>query len=156
MIEIFADNINKEDVKGIKPHIGARAILKKDNQYLLVHAKKLNLFTLPGGGVEEGESLEEAVLREVREETGYFAKILKKGETVVEYFLDSVWINHYFVLEAKEQVEANLTKEEVDLDLTPVWMTLEEVLDVLGEDQSTHEHGQAISNREFLGFTQSL
>ncbi len=47
------------------------AILRAGKVLVVRRARKpaLNLFTLPGGGVETGETLLEAVTREVREET---------------------------------------------------------------------------------------
>ena len=45
----------------------------RDGEFLAVRrarAPMQGLFTLPGGGVEAGESLTEALVREVREETG--------------------------------------------------------------------------------------
>lgn len=43
----------------------------KDNQVLLMHRFKngKEYWTFPGGGVEDGETIEEAVLRELKEET---------------------------------------------------------------------------------------
>lgn len=49
----------------------AYAILVKDEQILLV--KHNDKYHLPGGGVELGEDPSDAVLREVKEETGYRA-----------------------------------------------------------------------------------
>lgn len=54
-------------------------LIKKDNQVLLVHARnfKGNFDSLVAGFVETGENLEEAVHREVMEETGLTIKNLK-------------------------------------------------------------------------------
>ena len=55
-----------------RPYLAVSAAIVRDGKVLVVRrARKpaLNLYTLPGGVVELGESLEDAVVREVREET---------------------------------------------------------------------------------------
>lgn len=56
-----------------RPFLAVSAAIVRDGKVLVVRrARKpaLNFYTLPGGGVEIGETLSEAVMREVREETG--------------------------------------------------------------------------------------
>ncbi len=50
----------------------AGVIITKNNQILLIHRRKngLEYFVLPGGGVEQGETPEQAAIREAKEETG--------------------------------------------------------------------------------------
>jgi 8-oxo-dGTP diphosphatase len=55
-----------------RPYLAVSAAIVRDGKVLVVRrARKpaLNLYTLPGGVVETGETLIEAVTREVREET---------------------------------------------------------------------------------------
>ena len=55
-----------------RPYLAVSAAIVRDGKVLVVRrARKpaLNLYSLPGGGVEIGETLREAVAREVREET---------------------------------------------------------------------------------------
>jgi len=56
-----------------RPFLAVSAAILRDGKVLLVRrARKpaLGVYTLPGGVVEAGETLEEALVREVREETG--------------------------------------------------------------------------------------
>jgi 8-oxo-dGTP diphosphatase len=55
-----------------RPYLAVSAAIVRDGKVLVVRrARKpaLNLYSLPGGAVELGETLHEAVIREVREET---------------------------------------------------------------------------------------
>jgi 8-oxo-dGTP diphosphatase len=55
-----------------RPYLAVSAAIFRNGKVLIVRRARPpahGLYTLPGGGVELGETLEEAVVREVREET---------------------------------------------------------------------------------------
>jgi len=55
-----------------RPYLAVSAAIIRDGKVLVVRRARqpaLGIFTLPGGGVETGETLMQAVTREVREET---------------------------------------------------------------------------------------
>ncbi len=71
-------------------HIGVYGILINDNKVLLIKKSRgayKGMFDLPGGGIEFGEKVEEALKREFIEETG----VVLKGYNFIshnEYFCD--------------------------------------------------------------------
>lgn len=59
----------------------AQAILLMDRMVLMVqqHVKRGGIvWNFPGGGIEEGETTEQACIREMKEETGIEVQIVKK------------------------------------------------------------------------------
>jgi ADP-ribose pyrophosphatase YjhB (NUDIX family) len=65
----FVDNQSLETKECIvRP--ATRAIILKGSQILLLHTERYQDYSLPGGGIEHGESLQQALIREVQEETG--------------------------------------------------------------------------------------
>jgi 8-oxo-dGTP pyrophosphatase MutT (NUDIX family) len=72
-------------------HCASVVLLRPSGEVLLVHKpRKRDAWQLPQGGMEEGETVEEAGLRELREETGVVANILGRSDTVYQYdFPDS-------------------------------------------------------------------
>ena len=57
----------------------AGCIVEKDGKFLMIKEKKRDFYgqyNLPSGAVEEGESITEAAIREVEEETGYEVELL--------------------------------------------------------------------------------
>jgi len=80
-----------------RPFLAVSAAIMRDGKVLAVRRARqpaLNLYTMPGGVVEIGETLTEAVKREVREETaleiepvalaGHREAILRDGEGLVQ------------------------------------------------------------------------
>lgn len=156
-LELWNDGMTKEDVKDQPFREGCRGILKKDDKYLMVNVLKYDITTFPGGGLEEGETREECVVRELLEETGIESKVITKTVTLTEYFSDSIWRHNFFLCEFVNDTKVtHFTDEEKDLGLEVRWMTLEEILDTFENNMTKHEHGPMIHNREFLGLINSI
>lgn len=58
--------------------LGAYAVVTRDHHVLLAlwNEPEVPMWTLPGGGVELHEALEDGAVREVREETGYDVELV--------------------------------------------------------------------------------
>src|SRR5437588_1161753 len=55
--------------------VAVSALIFDDGRILLAHRRDINWWNLPGGGMEVGETVDEALRREVREETGLVVEI---------------------------------------------------------------------------------
>lgn len=115
--------------------------MRKRSGIILIHEGKLALierykqgrhyFAFPGGGVDEGETDEQAAVREAEEELGIRVKIIQKAATILRTGRrDQV----YFVVEWVDGEFGTGTGEEYTEPFAengsyePIWMPLEEVL----------------------------
>src|SRR5437660_8436237 len=55
--------------------VGVYAVIFNDEGILLAHRRDIDWWNLPGGGMEAGETVDEAMIREVHEETGLKVRV---------------------------------------------------------------------------------
>src|SRR5688572_21469750 len=115
--------------------IRAGIILIEDNKVALIerHRAGLHYFIFPGGGVDEGESPEQAAIRETMEELGIEVVIKQK---IAEVHLGPKSRQVYFLVEQTGGKFGTGTGEEFTHSSpddprsgvhVPIWMTFEEM-----------------------------
>lgn len=158
VIDLYADALKPSDVLGRVPRVACRAVVVMDQQVLLLYLPGQDVFNLPGGGLETGETEHECVIRELKEETGYDGFVVQKTVTVREHFQTDSWESRFFLVELKDSAPSNpqLTAEEQISGMELRWMNPLDALDLLEHYDSRNPHGANIHNREFLGLIHSL
>ena len=111
MRELFVidkKNYIENGTVGRRPSV--RGIVIKDGNVAMMHSLKYDYYKLPGGGIETGETYEETLVREVREESGLvvikdsikefgYVRRIEKGK-IEDIFVQE---NFYFLCDVEEK-----------------------------------------------------
>lgn len=132
ILDIIGDNYFG---KWTSTRTGCRAVIIKDGKILMSYETKNDQWMLPGGGLEENETDEECVIREVAEECGAVIQPSPCVLQIDEYYEDCKWLNKYFLAEVTGETDRHLTEREIEVGMEPRWMPLGEIFQIF----STHQ-----------------
>ena len=122
------------------------ALLNYSGEY---RGKQFSFYTTPGGGLEENETPEIAVKREVLEEIGYECNILHEVEVIIDYYCDQPrkTITNYFIVEPLKMNRINWTESEKQYIKEIKWVDIEVAEEIL--TRIPHDSiGQIIQRRD--------
>ena len=135
----------------------ARAIVYDEKgQFYFVRAErnddfgKATLIETAGGGVEEGEELQDAIKRELKEELGVKVDVICKIGVVSDYYnlIHRHNINNYFLCKVEFFGEKELTEDEINnFHLSTLKLSYEKVVREY-DYRSNTRLGKLIANRE--------
>ncbi|MEO6728314.1 MAG: NUDIX domain-containing protein [Candidatus Dojkabacteria bacterium] len=160
--ELYSEEIVKEFGENFLPHElivvkNVRGIVKKeDGQVALAYYGKMDFHALIGGGVEKGEAVEDAIVREVKEETGFDSKIIDEVGCIFEFRKDregnnSLIISYCYKLETiGVQGKLQITEHEKEIRFGLRWLSETEALKTLQEDLVSTEKKGKKRERDYL------
>ena len=131
-----ADILATSKFKLIERH-AARGIVLKGESILLLFTQRYHDYSLPGGGIDEGEDEIEGLIRELKEETG--AAGVRNVEAFARYDEYRPWykpdadiihmISHCYTCEIDDELgDTAYESHEVNNGMKPVWMNIHEAI----------------------------
>jgi ADP-ribose pyrophosphatase YjhB (NUDIX family) len=132
----------------------ARAVVFNDNDEIAFQfVSKHKYYKLPGGGVEKGETIEEALRREILEESGCEINIIDELGIIIEYRnqFETLQISYCFLAKVVGEIGAPKYEEmEISEGLTPMWVPIEKAISLIKESDTDNYQGRFIRQRDLL------
>ncbi len=120
----------------------ARVILINEaGEIAIQHLQNYRFYKLPGGGVDPGETIEEALVREVREEVGCDCKIERPIGVTVEYRdkYKLIHLSYCYVATVTSPITTPAFEEaEIAAGQTNIWVAPDAVLDLVRNGERTN------------------
>ena len=114
------------------------AIFRHGDKILLHHDVNSIHYTLPGGRVKEGETTEETLKREIKEEMGQEVKIIKPVSFMENLFTDNKKKYHEILVTYElEFLDKSMYEKEIiptiekDKELEFIWYDIEKLNDII-------------------------
>ena len=136
IIDIFKDDQYPRKGKAHSREI-SRAIVMRPDGLFAIHLIRRNdafgdwsYFETPGGGVDDGESPEQAVVRECEEELGYQVEIIQELGTIKDEYalIGRTNINHYYLCKTREFVGKHLVSDGDTLIAETLYLPIKEII----------------------------
>lgn len=131
-ISTSSTEANRSDLSLIERH-AARAIVLKGEDILLLFTERYHDYSLPGGGIDDGEDEIEGLKRELQEETG--AQGIRNVQPFARYDEYRPWyksdadiihmISHCYTCDIDDELgDTAYESHEVSNGMKPVWMNI--------------------------------
>ncbi len=136
----------------VKPRLTARAILRnREGLYAVIYSEKYKLYSLPGGGIEAGETPAKALRRELLEETGCRC-ISMQGVGIVEEnraYCNFTQRSFYYLVQTEEPYEEPmLTDKERQIRTVVLWLPYEELYHRIASPNHTTNQRKYVQARD--------
>ncbi len=146
------DILGTPGLSAAKPRLTARAIvLNPAGKLAVMYAAKFDIHTLPGGGVEAGESIEDALIREITEETGCTIISAEPLGYVEENraHADYTQLSYYYTVRtADDTLHPHLTDLEAANGTRAMWCTPEEAYQRIAAPVFERPQGKFLQARD--------
>ncbi|WP_420589241.1 NUDIX hydrolase [Bacterioplanoides sp.] len=154
-----ADISQSSELTLIERH-AARAIVLRGDDILLLYTERYHDYSLPGGGIDDGEDEIQGLIRELQEETG--AQNIRNVQHYARYDEYRPWyksdadiihmISHCFTCEIDDELgDTAFESHEVSNGMKPVWVNIHEAIahneDVIA---SSPKKGLSIDRETFM------
>ena len=128
-----------------------RAIVLKGDKMALLYVSNENYHKLPGGGIEQGENLNQALEREILEEVGVTIENIREVGKIIEYRKQHhlKQISYCFVIDVKYDTgNLNYTEEEKAEGFELKWVSIQEALKLMKNDKPKDYLGTFVKARD--------
>ena len=107
----------------------ARCIMINSNHEIcLLYSRAKDYFAIPGGGIEPGETLLQAVNREILKETGYTINNIKPLGKIYEERNNRITNTYFFYASPLTKSETHYMQDELEEDYQLVWLPVEQAI----------------------------
>ena len=134
-------------------------LFDSDNKIALSHIGVWNVTMLPGGGVNEGESLHDAVKREAWEETGCRCEVTGEIGLVCENRAEHDFVQkkyHYFARVVGEKGELHFEDYEIESETTVRWHPIERAVEMLTEFKAENVQQKFCKRRDLAVLNEAI
>lgn len=126
----------------------AGIVLNDQKEIILMNLTNMYFHMLPGGGVDANENMEEALYRELKEETGANVEIISELGIVVENLEQRKMkqITYFYLTKVVGEIqEPNFMPDELEQGYQVEWYSIDDAIKILEEE---NEYEEYIKQRE--------
>lgn len=143
--DVFPQMAEDSNIEYIVRNTGKAIMIDNKGKIGLVGNKENDFLQLPGGGIDEGENIDEGVIRECLEETGYAVEIKSEIGIIDDYRPRGKKHNVnfcYVVSVVGERGEVSHTEDESNIGMHTKWMDVKTTLDIFRKQEKDLKEGK--------------
>ncbi|MBT3282923.1 NUDIX domain-containing protein [bacterium] len=146
--------VSDKKTSRLKNRVTTRAVVLDANKHIaILHSIKNNYYEIPGGGVEQNETIEESCIRECKEETGCVVEITNELGKTIEKIKESDVINETYCYVAKLIGNKGIPvfeEHEIEDVFEVIWVDIDKAIHLVGKTQHNNPYHTYMQQRALL------